>query len=83
MKALKTIAGIILGLFVLYIIISFGWSVLNMQTCSVISSKEEATCEEMAKNNVESCKYLILRWKVNDYEKELQECKEWKQKQEN
>lgn len=74
MKIIKSIIGILLGLFVLYLIVSFGWRALNMQLCSYNLPKN-ATCEQIAENNANNCKYVILRWKKVDYNKELQQCK--------
>ncbi len=81
MKKLKSIFGILVGLFVVYLITSFIWSVLNIQTCSYDLPKNP-TCEQMAENNAKNCKYVIFRWKEVDYDKELKECKEWEQRQE-
>ena len=80
MKKIINIIGFLLGLFALYLIISFGWSILNMQSCTSDLPKNP-TCEQIAENNANNCKYVILRWKKVDYNKELQECKEWEQKQ--
>lgn len=77
---MKKILSILVGLFVLYLILSFAWSILNTQQCSSLAEKN-ATCEQIAENNSKSCKYVILRWKKVDYNKELQQCKEWEQKQ--
>lgn len=52
-----------------------------MQICTSNLPKN-ATCEQIAENNASSCKYVILRWKKVDYNKELRQCKEWEQKQE-
>lgn len=81
MNKIKSIIGVLVGLFVLYLIISFGWSVLNMQSCSY-NLPENPTCEQIAENNANNCKYVILRWKKVDYNKELKECKAWESKQE-
>ncbi len=35
----------------------------------------------MAKNNVDNCKYVILKWKKVDYSQELKKCQEWERKQ--
>lgn len=51
-----------------------------MQLCSY-DLPENSTCEQIAENNAKNCKYIILRWKKVDYNKELKECKEWEQKQ--
>ncbi len=80
MKKIKDIIGFLLGLFALYLIISFGWSILNMQSCTS-DLPENPTCEQIAENDANNCKYVILRWKKVDYNKELRECKEWEQKQ--
>lgn len=81
MNKIKSIIGVLIGLFVLYLIISFGWSVLNMQSCSY-NLPENPTCEQIAENNANNRKYVILRWKKVDYNKELKECKEWESKKE-
>jgi len=81
MKTIKNIIDILLGLSVLYSIFSFGWRILNTQLCSYNLPKN-ATCEQIAENHANNCKYLILRWKKVDYNKELQQCKAWEQKQE-
>lgn len=81
MKKLKNIFGILVGLFVFYLVSSFIWSVLNIQTCSSNLPKNP-TCEQIAANNAKNCKYVIFRWKKVDYDKELKECREWEQKQE-
>ena len=52
-----------------------------MQSCSY-DLPENPTCEQIADNNANHCKYVILRWKKVDYNKELKECKEWEAKQE-
>lgn len=77
---MKKILGILIGLFVFYLILSSAWSILNTQQCTGLAEKN-ATCEQIAENNSKSCKYVILRWKKVDYDKELQQCKEWEQKQ--
>ncbi len=51
-----------------------------MQSCTS-DLPENPTCEQIAENNANNCKYVILRWKKVDYNKELQECKEWEQEQ--
>ena len=76
----KKILGIIVGSLVLYLIIKSGWGLLNMQKCSS-DLPENPTCEQIAENNASNCKYVILRWKKVNYNKELQQCKEWEQKQ--
>ena len=77
---LKKIFGVVIGLITLYLLISFAWSLLNVQTCSYNLPKN-ATCEQIAENNANNCKYVVLKWKKVDYDKELQQCKEWEQKQ--
>ncbi|MFH0936938.1 MAG: hypothetical protein V1808_01440 [Candidatus Daviesbacteria bacterium] len=79
---MKKVLSILVGLFVLYLIVSFAWSILNAQQCSILAEKN-ATCEQIAENNSKSCKYVVLQWKKVDYDKELQQCKEWEQKQTN
>ncbi len=81
MKSIKSIIGILLGLFVLYLIIEFAWNFLHMQSCSS-NLPPNPTCEQIAENNANNCKYVILRWKKVDYNKELKECKEWEAKEE-
>ena len=81
MKKLKNLIGILLGLFLFYLIASYIWGFLNMQACSSNLPKN-ATCEQIAENNSNNCKYVIFKWKKVDYNKELQQCKEWEQKQE-
>lgn len=78
MKTIKSVIGILIGLFILYLVVSFGWSILNTQTCTY-DLPENPTCEQIAKNNADNCKYVILRWKKVDYNKELQKCKLWEQ----
>lgn len=80
MKKLKNVIFILLGLLLFYFIASSTWSFLNMQICTSNLPKN-ATCEQIAENNANSCKYVILRWKKVDYNKELQQCKEWAEKQ--
>lgn len=80
MKKIISVIGFLLGLFALYLIVSFGWSILNMQSCTY-DLPENPTCEQIAENDANNCKYVILRWKKVDYNKELQKCKEWEQKQ--
>lgn len=81
MKKLKSIFGILSGLFVFYLIASSIWGFLNMQTCSS-NLPENATCEQIVENNANNCKYVIFKWKKVDYNKELQQCQEWERKQE-
>lgn len=81
MKVIKNIVGIGIGLFILYLIAGFVWGVLNMQSCTSNLPKNP-TCEQIAENNANNCKYVILKWKKVDYDKELKECREWEQKQE-
>ncbi len=80
MKTLGSIISVIIGLFVLYLIGGFVWGILNMQSCSSNLPKNP-TCEQMAKNNVDNCKYVILKWKKVDYSQELKKCQEWERKQ--
>lgn len=80
MKNIKYIIGIVIGLFILYLIVGFAWGILNMQLCSY-ELPENPTCEQIAENNVNNCKYMILKWKKVDYDKELKACKEWEQEQ--
>ena len=70
---IKDIFYSILSLILVFFLWSFVWSILNIQTCT--SSQKNASCEEMAKNSVENCRYKILFWKKNNYEKELTMCK--------
>ncbi len=77
---MKNVLGILVGLFILYLIASFSWSILNMQECSLLSEKN-ATCEQIAENNSKNCKYVILKWKKVDYDKELRLCNEGEVKQ--
>lgn len=77
---MKKILSILVGLLALYLIASSAWSVLNMQQCSS-DLPENPTCEQIAENNSKNCKFVILKWKKVDYDKELQQCKEWEQKQ--
>jgi len=79
MKTIKNIIGVLVGLFILYLVVSFGWSFLNMQSCSLLSKNTDPTCEQIAENNANNCKYIILRWKKVDYNRELQKCKTWEQ----
>jgi len=80
MERLKSVFGVIVGLFTLYLILSLGWGVLNMQTCSYNIPKN-ATCEQIAENNAKNCEYVILKWKKVNYNKELHQCKEWEERQ--
>lgn len=73
---LKTISSLLVGLILLYLFVSLGWSILNAQTCTYELPKNP-TCEQIAKNDADNCKYVILRWKKVDYNKELQKCKLW------
>lgn len=75
---MKKILIILVGLLVLYLIVETAWSILNMQQCS-FSTEKNATCEQIAENNSKNCKYVIMRWKKVDYNKELKQCKEWEQ----
>lgn len=77
---IKNIIGIGLGVFVLYLITGLGWGVLNMQSCTSDLPKNP-TCEQVAENNANNCRYVILKWKKVDYDKELKACREWEQKQ--
>jgi len=70
-----------IGFFVLYLIAGFAWGVLNTQSCTS-DLPENPTCEQIAENNANNCKYVILKRKKVDYDKELKECREWEQKQE-
>ncbi|OGI28444.1 MAG: hypothetical protein A2420_00825 [Candidatus Moranbacteria bacterium RIFOXYC1_FULL_44_13] len=77
----KKIMSITIFLIVLYFIISIGWSVLNMQSCSVVSeNRKEWPCEQIAKDNSENCHYIIMRWKKVDYERERKQCQSWQSK---
>lgn len=77
MKKLKSILKILIGIFTFYLVVSFIWGILNMQTCSYNLPKNP-TCEQTAENNSKNCKYVIFRWKTVDYHKELKKCREWK-----
>jgi len=74
---MKNIVALILGVIVLYLVLSFGWSLLNIQSCSYPDNMNELSCEEQAKNQAENCRYLILKWKKVDYDQDLQQCQEW------
>lgn len=76
MKVIKNIIGIGMGIFVLYLIVGFAWGVLNMQSCTFDLPKNP-TCEQIAENNANNCKYMILKWKKVDYNEELKECRGW------
>ena len=76
----KIISGILIGLLVIHLTVTFGWNLLNMQSCTS-DLHENPTCEQIAENNAKNCKYTILRWKKIDYNKELRECQQWEQKQ--
>lgn len=78
MKIIKSVISILIGLFLLYLVVSLGWSFLNIQTCTT-NPIENPTCEQIAENDANNCKYVILRWKKVDYNKELQKCKVWEQ----
>ena len=80
MKLIKNIILILLGLAVFYLIIEFAWSVLNMRSCAYYLP-QNPTCEQIAENSANNCKYTILRWKKVDYNKELEKCKKWEDKQ--
>jgi len=82
MKAIKTVFSFAVVALVLYLIGSLVWGVLNMQSCSS-DLPENPTCEQIAENNANNCEYVILRWKKVDYEKELNECRAWEEKQNN
>lgn len=73
---MKKILYLILILALIYISVYVGWSVLNTQSCSY--NEKNVTCEEVAKNNADSCKYVILRWKTVKYADELKKCEDWK-----
>lgn len=74
----KKIVSVIITAIILYFIISFGWSLLNTQSCSMTNeNKKDWSCEQIAKNNSENCRYVILRWKKIDFEKELKKCQSW------
>lgn len=45
-----------------------------MQSCTS-NLPENPTCEQIAKNSVDNCKYIILKWKKINYSDELQKCK--------
>lgn len=79
MKFKKLIAAV-LFILVLYLVIEFSWSILNTQTCIGLASKN-ATCEQIASYNTKNCKYVFLKWKKVDYNKELQKCKDWESSQ--
>lgn len=66
------------GLVALYLIGSMAWGVLNMQQCAGLS-KKDATCEQIAENNSNHCKYVLQPWKKVDYSKELKACKVWEE----
>lgn len=78
MNQIKALISVVVGLFFFYIIVSFSWSLLNIQSCTSLSQKNP-TCEEIAANNAQNCKYVILSWKTVDYNQELKKCKEWEQ----
>lgn len=82
MKAVKKIAGGIVGLFLLYLLCGFVWSVLNVQSCSR-NLPNNSTCEQIAENDAMNCKYIILRWKKVSYDQELKECKDWEKNHSN
>lgn len=82
MKTIKNILSFCFGLLSIYLIISLIWGILNTQSCSYKDLPENPTCEQSAENSTNNCKYIILRWKKVDYNKELQACKEWEQNQE-
>lgn len=73
----KSILSILVGLIILYFVISFSWSLLNTQTCSFGDLPKNASCEQIAENDSKNCKYAILKWKTVDYNTELQKCREW------
>lgn len=68
------------GLYAIYLILSLVWGVLNIQSCKGEVLSENATCEEIVESHVKNCKYVILKWKMVDYEKELRKCKRWEEK---
>lgn len=76
MQMVKKVASVVVGLFFLYILIAFGWSLLNVQHCK-FGHQSNATCEEMAEDNAKNCEYVILKWKRVSYEEELKKCKDY------
>lgn len=74
---LKSMLSILVSLIILYFVISFSWSLLNTQTCSVGDLPKNATCQQIAENNSKYCKYVILKWKKVDYNAELKKCQQW------
>ncbi|OGY37808.1 MAG: hypothetical protein A3E36_02335 [Candidatus Andersenbacteria bacterium RIFCSPHIGHO2_12_FULL_45_11b] len=79
-KTIRNTFLLAVGAFALYLIGSLTWGVLNTQSCSS-DLPENPTCEQIAENNAQNCKYVILRWKKVDYETELRECRAWEQEQ--
>jgi hypothetical protein len=73
---IREVLGFFLALIFIYIIFSYAWSILHMQSCSYDTAKQ-STCEQIAENNSKNCKYLILRWKKVDYNDELKRCNSW------
>lgn len=77
----RIISAIIIAI-ILYFVVSFGWSLLHMQSCSMTNgNKKDWSCEQIAKNNSENCHYVIMRWKKIDYKNELDNCNAWEQNQ--
>ena len=77
---MKKVIIFLLGFVVVYLVISFGWNLLQVQSCT-FDYPENPSCEQIAENNSKNCEYIILRWKKVDYNEELQKCKEWEQGQ--
>lgn len=80
MKKILTITIIIIAFL---IVASFGWSIVNTQSCKAVNLPKEATCEQIAENNSKNCKYVFLKWKSVEYDKELKSCNEWEQNAKN
>lgn len=74
MKRILTISILIITIL---IVISFGWSIANTQSCKAVDLPKEATCKQIAENNSKNCEYVFLKWKSVEYEKELKSCMEW------